>query len=305
MLTQTIDRYLAVRRAAGFRLRTTEGFLRCYARFAAERGEVHVCAQTALDWAALAPSASQRGRRLEAVAIFAQHAQAEDKQHEAPPREVFRRQRLLYRPFIFTENQIRQLLEQAALLPPAGSLRPWTYCTLFSLLAITGLRISEALALRFEDITVDGLLIRQTKFHKSRLVPLHPSAHAGLERYLRRRRSRGGADDHVFISRRGRVLHYQTALKTFRTLIRQIGLQPDLGQQSPRPRIHDLRHSWAVRALEASPTGYDQVNKHVLAVSTYLGHVKLTSTYVYLHATSRLLADIAARCDNCDEGATS
>jgi integrase len=218
---------------------------------------------------------------------------------------VFRRQRLLYRPFIFTEDQIRQLLEQAALLPPAGSLRPWTYCTLFSLLAITGLRISEALALRFEDITVDGLLIRQTKFHKSRLVPLHPSAHAGLERYLRRRRSRGGADDHVFVSRRGRVLHYQTALETFRTLIRQIGLQPDLGQQSPRPRIHDLRHSWAVRALEASPTGYDQVNRHVLAVSTYLGHVKLTSTYVYLHATSRLLADIAARCDNYDEGATS
>jgi integrase/recombinase XerD len=305
MLTQTIDRYLAVRRAAGFRLRTTEGFLRCYARFAAERGEVHVCAQTALDWVALAPSASQRGRRLEAVAIFAQHAQAEDRQHEVPHRDVFRRQRLLYRPFIFTEDQIRQLLEQAALLPPAGSLRPWTYCTLFSLLAITGLRISEALALRFEDITVDGLLIRQTKFHKSRLVPLHPSAHAGLERYLRRRRSRGGVDDHVFISRRGRVLHYQTALETFRTLICQIGLQPDPGQQSPRPRIHDLRHSWAVRALEASPTGYDQVNKHVLAVSTYLGHVKLTSTYVYLHATSRLLADIATRCDNCDEGATS
>jgi integrase/recombinase XerD len=249
MLTQTIDRYLAVRRAAGFQLRTTEGFLRCYAHFAAERREIHVRAQTALDWAALAPSSSQRGRRLEAVAIFAQHAQAEDRQHEVPPRDVFRRQRLLYRPFIFTEDQIRQLLEQAALLPPAGSLRPWTYCTLFSLLAITGLRISEALALRFEDITVDGLLIRQTKFHKSRLVPLHPSAHAGLERYLRRRRSRGGADDHVFVSRRGRVLHYQTALETFRTLIRQIGLQPDLGQQSPRPRIHDLRQNAESRKM--------------------------------------------------------
>jgi integrase/recombinase XerD len=305
MLTQTIDRYLAVRRAAGFRLRVTEGFLRCYGRFAAERGEVHVHAQTALDWAALAPSASQRGRRLEAVAIFAQHAQAEDGQHEVPPRDVFRRQQILYRPFIFTEDQIRQLLEQAALLPPAGSLRPWTYCTLFSLLAITGLRISEALALRFEDITVDGLLIRQTKFHKSRLVPLHLSAQAGLERYLRRRRSRGGVDDHVFISGRGRVLHYQTALETFRTLICQIGLQPDPSQQSPRPRIHDLRHSWAVRALEASPTGYDQVNQHVLAISTYLGHVKLTSTFVYLHTTSRLLADIAARCESFDGGAAS
>jgi len=84
MLTQTIDRYLAVRRAAGFRLRTTEGFLRCYARFAAERGEVHVRAQTALDWAAFAPSASQRGRRLEALAIFAQHAQAEDRSTKFP-----------------------------------------------------------------------------------------------------------------------------------------------------------------------------------------------------------------------------
>jgi integrase len=83
--------------------------------------------------------------------------------------------------------------------------------------------------------------------------------------------------------------------------MRQIGLQ----RQNPRPRIHDLRHSWAVRALEASPSGYDQVNQHVLAVSTYLGHVKLASTFVYLHTTPQLLADIATRCENVDEGAAS
>src|ERR1700693_3781953 len=106
---------------------------------------------------------------------------------------------LIAPPFIFTEVQIRQLLEQAARLPPSDSLRPWTYCTLFSLLAVTGLRISEALAPRFEDITADGLMIRTTKFHKHRLVPLHPSAQAGLERYLERRRQLGGGGDHRFI----------------------------------------------------------------------------------------------------------
>lgn len=298
---QTIERYLGIRRVAGFRLRVAEGFLRSYARFASERGEAYVRAQTVLDWVALIPSVSQRGRRLEAVTIFAQYAQAEDTRHEVPPRGIFHRQRPFYRPFIFTEDQIHQLLEQAARLTPTGSLRPWTYCTLFSLLAVTGLRISEALALRFEDITADGLLIRQTKFHKSRLVPLHSSAQAGLGRYLQQRRLRGGGDDHVFISRRNRALHYQTAAETFRTLIRQIGLQ----RQTPRPRIHDLRHSWAVRALEASPSGYDQVNQHVLAVSTYLGHVKLASTFVYLHTTPQLLAGIATRCETFDEGAAS
>jgi integrase len=176
---------------------------------------------------------------------------------------------------------------------------------LFSLLAVTGLRISEALALRFEDVTADGLLIRTTKFHKSRLVPLHPSAQAGLERYLELRRRLGGGDEHLFISMRSRALHYQTVLETFQYLVREMGLQPDPGQQSPRPRIHDLRHSWAVRALEACPPGYDYVHEHVLAVSTYLGHVKLSSTFVYLHTTPQLLADIANRCDHIEKGATS
>jgi len=303
MLMPAIDAYLAIRRAAGFRLRVTEGFLRNYARFATAHGDTHVRTQTALEWAALAPSASQRGRRLEAVRILARHLQAEDVQHEVPPQGVFPRQQLAYRPFIFTAVQIGQLLEQAARLPPADSLRPWTYCTLFSLLAVTGLRISEALALRFDDVTADGLVIRTTKFHKSRLVPVHPSTQAGLERYLERRRRLGGDDDHVFISMRRRVLRYSTVLWTFRTLTREIGLDP--ARPGPQPRIHDLRHSWAVRALENCPPGYDYVRQHVLAVSTYLGHVKLTGTFAYLHTTPQLLADIADRCEAFAKGALS
>jgi integrase len=301
----TIDSYLALRRAAGYRLRVTEGFLRNYARFASDRGETHLHVQTMLQWAARAPSASQRGRRLEAIAIFARHAQAEDMRHEVAPRDVFPRLHLHYRPFIFTQTQIHQLLEHAARLLPLDSLRPWTYCTLFSLLAVTGMRVSEALALRFEDVTADGLLIRNAKFRKSHLLPLHPSAQAGLERYLQRRRRLGGNDDHVFISLRNRVLHYQTVRDTFQALICEMGLQSDPGRQSPRPRIHDLRHSWAVRALEACPPGYDYVRQQTLAVSTYLGHTKPSSTFVYLHTTAQLLADIADRSERFAQGVLS
>lgn len=292
MMSPVLEDYLALRRAAGFQLRVQEVHLRNFVKFATGRGESFVRTQTALDWAALAPSASQRGHRLDIVRIFGRYARVEDSRHEVPPSGVFSSRRPPYRPFIFTAEQIRRVLEYTATLPPVGSLRPWTYCTLFSLLAITGMRISEALALRLEDVTNDGLLIRKTKFQKSRILPLHPSAQAGLERYLRRRRRVDVTDDHVFISLRHQRLHYPTVVATFLQAVRTLGLHPGPGQRGPR--LHDLRHSWAVAALEACPCGYDQVNQHVLAVSTYLGHAKLASTYVYLHTTPQLLANIAA-----------
>lgn len=94
-------------------------------------------------------------------------------------------------------------------------------------------------------------------------------------------------------------------LETFRALVREIGLQPDSGRSGPRPRIHDFRHSWTVRSLENCPPGYDYVRQHVLAVSTYLGHVKLAGTFVYLHTTPQLLSDIANQCEDFFKGATS
>lgn len=295
MMTPLLDDYLALRRAAGFQLRVQEVHLRNFVKFAAEHREAFVRTQTALDWAALAPSPSQRGHRLDVIRIFARYARIEDSRHEVPPVGVFSSRRPPYRPFIFTTEQIRRVLEYTAALPPAGSLRPWTYCTLFSLLAVTGMRISEALALRIEDVTPDGLLVRKTKFQKNRILPLHPSAQAGLERYLQRRRHFGATDDHLFISLHHGPPHYATVLATFLQAVRALGLHPGPGQRGPR--LHDLRHSWAVAALEECPCGYDQVNQHVLAVSTYLGHAKLESTYVYLHTTPQLLANIAARCE--------
>jgi integrase len=300
MLTQAINNYLAIRRAAGFQLEVTESLLRNYARFAAERGETLVRSETVLTWAALAPSPPQRSRRLEVVTIFARHVHAEDPRHDIPPKGVFSACRPPYRPFIYTPDQINELLERAAQLPPVSSLRPWTYFTLFALLSVTGLRISEALNLHFDDVTPDGLLILETKFHKSRLVPLHPSAQAGLERYLERRRCLGGGDDHIFISLRRRALSYPVVVATFLAILRTIGLHPGPGQRGPR--LHDLRHTWAVRALEVCPPGYDRVGQNILAVATYLGHAKLISTYTYLHTTPQLLATIADQCERFGQG---
>ncbi len=295
MLTAAIDAYLAIRRIAGFQLQVAEGLLRDFASFAAARGERHVRTQSAVEWAAQGPSTHQRCRRLDIVRVFARHVHAEDPCHEVPHEQVFPRCRPTFLPFIFTPDQIRRLLLAAAQLPPCGSLRPWTYSTLFSLLAVTGLRISEALALRIDDVTEDGLLIRETKFRKSRLVPLHTSSDAGLRGYLARRSKVAGGCDHVFVSLRSKPLTYPVVNAVFLSLVRGIGLHAGPGHRGPR--IHDLRHTFAVRALEASSADRLQVASHMLALSTYMGHAKVESTYWYLHATPHLLADIADACE--------
>ena len=224
-----------------------KALLRNYARFAAVRSETLIRSETVLAWAArVSLSPPQRGRRLEVLSIFARHVHAEDPRHEIPPKGVFHACRPSYTPFIYTPAQIGALLARTAQLPPAGSLHPWTYCTLFALLAVTGLRISEALNLHLDDVTADGLLIRETKFHKSRRVPLHPSADAGLERSLRatpgawgRRRPR------LHLRFVERVLRYPVVIATFLAILRAIGLHPGPGQRGPQ--LHDFRHTWAVR----------------------------------------------------------
>jgi integrase/recombinase XerD len=300
MLTCAIDAYLAVRRAAGFQLHMSEVLLRHFAKFAAAHGDTHVSSARAVTWAGQAPSLHQRCRRLDVVRIFARHTRAEDPRHEIPPGHVFPRHRPPFLPFVFTTDQTRNLLVAASELLPSGSLRPWTYCTLLSLLAVTGVRISEALALRLDDITPDGLVIRETKFRKSRLVPLHSSSDAGLRNYVTHRSTVAGASDHVFVSLRARPLNYQTVNAVFLALVRGLGLH--LGPGHRGPRIHDLRHTFAVRALEACPPDRHRVAAHMLALSTYMGHAKLVSTYWYLHATPHLLAEVADACEGFAQG---
>jgi integrase len=290
-MMNAVELYLRLRRSTGFALINDEYLLASFARFAAERIETHVQTQTAIDWAAQGPSVAQRDARLKAVCRFARHVRAEDDRHELPPTSYFSYRKKRRVPYIYTREEITRLIEAAAQLRPFGALRPHTYSALLALLASTGLRISEALSLRLTDITADGLLIRKAKFRKSRLVPLHDSAAAGLQRYLMRRRRYPSGDDHVFIGERGRPLPYHAVQSTFLTLLRRAGLWSVPG--SHRPRLHDLRHTFATRALQASPAGRRHIGQHMTSLATYLGHVNIYSTYWYLQAAPELLQDIA------------
>jgi integrase/recombinase XerD len=237
-MKDAVAAYLALRRAAGFEMANAEYLLGSFARFAAERNETHVHRLTAIDWAAQGASAAARNERLKTVCRFARHVRSEDDRHELPPADYFGCRKTRRMPYIYSSNEISRLLEAAGRLGPRDTMRAQTYATLIALLASTGLRISEALGLRFADITDDGLLIRKTKFGKTRLVPLHETADAGLRHYLLRRRQLGAGDDHVFVGRRGRPLPYAAVHCTFKTLLRAADLWP--APVRHRPRLHDI-----------------------------------------------------------------
>lgn len=300
MLTETIDAYLATRRAAGFELKRVEFLLRSFARFAIERGDRHVRQQTAIQWAALGPSARSRDDRLGTVIRFARYARAENDAHQVPPEQVFAFNRSRRVPYIYSPEEIRQLLEAAAHLGPTESLRPHTYQTLIGLLAATGLRVSEALGVCFNDLTDAGLVIRKTKFSKKRLVPLHSTTEAALHRYVECRRSVGGADEHVFVSLLGRRLDRSWVLRTFWHLLEEIGLYP--GRLTRRPRLHDLRFTFAVRALEACPEDREHIGRHALALATYMGHASVAFNFWYLQGTPPLMTDVADACESFLQG---
>jgi integrase len=300
MLMKKVDDYLALRRAAGYALEVPEYHLRNFARFAAQREETVLHTPTVIEWASQAPSLNQREHRLQVVLRFAQHLQSEDPRHEVPPRGVFRRRRTRPAPYIWTPQEVDRLLQAASQLEPQDSIRPHTYSTLFALLHVTGLRISEALALRFDDIDADTLLVRKTKFKKSRRIPLHQTTSAALQRYLGYRKHIVTENEYLFISVRGRVLDRSSVGWVFRRLLKTIGLNP--GRGGRRPRIHDLRHGFATRALETCPEGRSNIGRYMLALSTYLGHAHISDTYWYLEATPTLMQDIASCCEAFIQG---
>jgi len=226
------------------------------------------------------------------VIAFARFCRSTDTAHEIPPRGVFgsgRHRRPVA--YIFSPEQIRQLLHAARQLEPKASLRPYTYSTLLGLLAATGLRIGEALRLCIDDITSDGLVIRRTKFRKNRLVPLHPTTVTALQRYLALRTRIGGTDPHVFVGQNGRPLSQAMTAWVFHQLISTLRLK---GARLARdPRLHDLRHTWVARALESCPSEKGLIDRHARAVMTYLGHVSVANSYWYIHNTPTLMNRIA------------
>ncbi|HEX8797983.1 MAG TPA: tyrosine-type recombinase/integrase [Terriglobales bacterium] len=290
-----IETYLAVRRAAGFALSNTEYLLRSFADFATDQQQTHIRTATVIRWASQARSVAQRHVRYQTVRLLAKYLCVEDSRHESPPPNYFGYRKLRRIPHIYSREEIASLVLAATRLSSVDSLRPKTYATLISLLAATGLRVSEALCLRVSDITADGLLIRKTKFQKTRLVPLHDTAVRGLARYLAHRQKTRKGDDHVFVSDDGQPLMYWKVHSVFRALLRAAESRPSRGRW---PRIHELRHTFAVRALESSPTSRQRIGQHMLALATYLGHVNINATYWYLESTPELLRDIAVVAEN-------
>lgn len=292
MLSSALSVYVNFRRLGGFKFDSEEKILRSFVRFTSEHGETHIKSATAIDWATRGPSSTQREARLRIVAAFARFCRATDTAHEVPPRGVFgsgRHRRPVA--YVFTPAQIRQILHAARQLEPKASLRPHTYTTLLGLLAATGLRIGEALRLYIDDITSEGLVIRQTKFRKNRLVPLHPTTVSALQGYLALRTRIGGTDPHVFVGMNGHPLNRAMVALVFHQILTSLGLR---GSRFGRdPRLHDLRHTWVARALESCPSEKGLIDRHARAVMTYLGHVSVANSYWYIHNTPALMSRIA------------
>ena len=195
-----VERYIAIKRSLGYKFEDQEQVLMNFALFTEGQGDRFARADRMIEWASKAPSVHRSRDWLRTVRAFAVSLHAEDDRHEIPPRTAFgsgKRPRPV--PHLITLSQIERLMEAARSLPPVASITPYTFRCMIGLIATTGLRVSEAVALRLADLTRDGLLIRETKFRKSRLVPIHKSTRNALKEYLSLRTRIGGPDRHLFV----------------------------------------------------------------------------------------------------------
>lgn len=305
MLKEAIERYIAVRRSAGHAFVRGARQLRLYGQFAETCGDTHVRTPTVLEWAAAASSPLARHVRMRHVVQFARFQHAEDEHYEVPPRDAFVAHWRRPLPYIYSSNEIAALLAAAGKLRLSHKypLRREIYRTLIGLIAVTGLRRSEALDLRLEDVSLDGVLtIRCTKFRKSRLVPLHPTAADALRGYLALRLRGAVEDDHLFLSASDGRIESSVANTTFNRMLKLANIAPT---RAKRPRIHDLRHTFATRALERCPADRRAIARQFVALSAYLGHVKMSATHWYLEATPELMTDIATAAEAAIRGTKS
>ena len=294
MLAARVKSYIALRRACGFALTSQATRLQDFAAFSDAHGKSHLCARTAIEWASKARFVHTRARRLGTVICLARHLRAEDPRHELPPPVFGSEKRPRPVPYILSEEQILRLI-QAAATSGHYTLLGQTYSALFALLACTGLRVSEAIELRFKDIAADGLIIRNSKYKKSRMVPLHATAQTGIARYLEQRRPYAPFDDHVFISVRRTPLRVDNVEHAFDAAARKIGLPR--APQRPRPSPHSFRHTFGTRSLQACSDDRDRITAHTVALSMYLGHSTVANSYYYMEATGPLLKQIAERSE--------
>jgi integrase len=306
-LTARIDAYLASRRQAGFALTIEGQQLRRFACFADQAGHHGpLTVKLAMHWATA--SRGQRpltaARRIEVLRPFAQYCQQFDPATQIPPRRLFGRAHRRLTPHIFSNHEISTLLAACRQLHPPGGLRGASCAAIFGLIAATGLRISEATGLTRSDVDLDQRLlhIRRAKFAKSRWVPLHPTATRALQRYAqqRDRDAMAANSEAFFVFDYGRLISTLKVEYAFKLLRTALKWRSRGGH--PAPRIHDIRHSFICHRLEDWYAQGLDIDRHILALSTYIGHTKVTDTYWYVTATPELLAIAAERFTRAPEG---
>lgn len=299
-------RYIAERRVLGFGMRTAGTQLLAFGKYA-DKGMPGspLTIELIVAWARTSrrSSALTWGRRLEVVRPFVSWLRQHDIRHEVPPSRYFGSVHRRLPPHIYTEAEISEILREASQLAPRRGLRPKAVQALLGLLACTGMRVSEAIALRRMDVVLDDalLVVRETKFHKSRLVPVHPSAVRELRRYmaLRDRLAPAYESDAFFVIDSGAKLTYTKVRTAFCRLRIRLGWNRLAGR---RPRVHDLRHTFASRRLLRWHEERIDVDRRILDLSTYLGHAKASDTYWYLSGFPELMALAGRRFENFMQG---
>jgi len=301
VLSSAVDEYLTLRRTLGFKLAGVGHDLQQFVRFAEAEGAQWVTTDVALRWATQPAKASPAhwARRLGIVRQFSQYYSALDLRTEIPPPDLLPYHYVRKTPYLYRDEEIAALIEAAAHLPSPIGLRAATYATLFGLLAVTGMRISEPVKLDRADVDLEqgSLSIRGAKFGKSRWLPLHPTATAELAHYAERRDSLypTPSTPSFFLSEQGTRLTAWSVRWTFVKLSHQIGLRAP--EDHHGPRLHDLRHRFAIRTLLHWYRCGADVEQRLPQLAAYLGHAHVSDTYWYLSATPELLALAARRLE--------
>jgi len=298
-LRKSLEDYLALRRGLGAKLHTEGVRLPKFVSFVEERKSSYITTRLALDWAQQT-SGRYPIKRLTMVRGFAKYVAGFDTRTEVPPFDFLSRKFARSRPYIYSDEEIQHLLRAAWRYrrdKPRG-----TYYCLLGLLTVSGLRIGEAIRLQTQDVDLkNGILtIRDTKFGKSRLVPIHPTTVRELREYWKRRdawlRLGNRSSSHFFITRKGTPLSHDSIYVAFRSLSVDIGLRK--ATVGSGPRIHDFRHRFAIKTLMNWYRSGKDAEVLLPTLSTFLGHVSVESTYWYLTEYPELMKLAMQRLDD-------
>jgi len=296
-LRDQVADYLGLRRALGYKLIEHERFLTQFLDYLDQTQATTITVENALTWARLPANANPtwHAARLSAVRGFAAWAHTLDPSIAVPPPGVLPLRTSRATPYLYSQQQIHALIDAAAQLVPAQ--RAATFQTLIGLLVVTGMRVGEVIRADVADLDLPAgaLTVRGTKFGKSRRLPLHPSVVDAMGDYLRLRAQHSTVTTALLVSTTGARLSYNPVYRTFKKLTTAAGIHP----RSPicRPRLHDLRHTFAVNTLLEAYRGSADPAARLPLLSTYLGHTEPANTYWYLHAAPELLALAVERLD--------